>query len=82
MADVVAHVEEAEIQKETKEPAKPAVTSSRGQIWKDEQVFDLISVMNEETILLNLDKAKTPKEKRACYAAVYAQLQKKGKNIK
>ena len=71
------HVEE-EMQNESVASPVATTVSSRGQIWKDEQVFNLISVMNEETILINLDKAKTPKEKRACYAAVYVQLQKKG----
>ena len=70
---------EAEIEEETQETAKSPV-KSRGQMWKDEEVFDLINIMNEETILINLDKAKTPKEKRACYRAVYTQLQKKGIN--
>jgi hypothetical protein len=83
MVDAVAQVEEAKIQKETQKNTEVCtVMLSRGQIWNDEQGFDLISVMNKETILLNLDKAKTPQAKQACYAAIYAQLQKKGKNIK
>ena len=31
-----------------------------------------------EEEMQNETEAKTPKEKRACYAAVYVQLQKKG----
>ena len=57
-------------------PQSPA--KSRGKMWKDEEVLDLIDVMNEETILISIDNAKTPKEKRACYTNVHVQLQKKG----
>lgn len=78
MADI--NVDETEIQEQSQETVKSPV-KSRGQMWKDENVFNLISIMNEETILFNLDNAKTPKEKRACYAAVHVQLQKKGNDL-
>ena len=38
---------------------------SRGKAWKDKEVDELIEQMKEETIMLSLENAKTPKEKRA-----------------
>ena len=38
--------------------------------WKDADVKELISLMQEETIIFSLNNAKTPKEKSACYKVV------------
>ena len=46
--------------------------------WKDADVKELISLMQEETIIFSLNNAKTPKEKSACYKVVHAELNKKG----
>ena len=57
--------------------------NKRSQVrkWKDTDVKELISLMQEETILFSLNNAKTPKEKSACYKVVHAELDKKGNNI-
>ena len=41
-------------------------------------VKELISLMQEETIIFSLNNAKTPKEKSASYKVVHAELNKKG----
>ena len=46
--------------------------------WKEADVKELISLMQEETITFSLNNAKTPKEKSACYKVVHAELNKKG----
>ena len=68
-------------EKDSRIEGNPKQPTSRGQSWKDTDVRELISIMQEETILYNMDNAKTPKEKRACYKVVHVQLQNKGRSI-
>lgn len=62
--------------KRRKSPNKRNKQSQRK--WKDADVKELISLMQEETIIFSLNNAKTPKEKSACYKVVHAELNKKG----
>ena len=52
--------------------------NSRCLSWKDADVKFLLELIQEETILLSMDNAKTPKEKRAAYRNVQVKLQNKG----
>ena len=61
--------------KRRKSPNKRNKQSQRK--WKDADVKELISLMQEETIIFSLNNAKTPKEKSACYKVVHAELNKK-----
>ena len=63
-----------------KSPANksPSPKKSRWFVWKDQDVSALLTIMKEETILYNLDHAKTPKEKRSAYRHVAVQLEEKG----
>ncbi len=47
-------------------------------IWSDEDVKALLAIVKEETILYNLDNAKTPKEKRSAYRHISVKLEEKG----
>ena len=62
----------------SKSPANksPSPKKSRCFVWK-EDVSALLTIMKEETILYNLDHAKTPKEKRSAYRHVAVQLEEK-----
>jgi hypothetical protein len=64
----------------SKSPTKKSTSprKSRSFIWSDENVSELLSIMKEETILYNLNNAKTPKEKRSAYRHVAAKLEEKG----
>ena len=63
--------------KEIKNKPSPK-KSARIAVWKEEEVLALLSIMKEETILYNLDSAKTPKEKRSAYKHVAVKLEQKG----
>lgn len=51
---------------------------SKSFAWSDQDVSALLAIMKEETILFNLDNAKTPKEKRSAYKHVAVKLEEKG----
>ena len=51
---------------------------ARISLWTDNEVLTLLSIMKEETIMHNLDNAKTPKEKRSAYKYVAVKLEQKG----
>ena len=46
--------------------------------WTDNKVLTLLSIMKEETMMHNLDNAKTPKEKQSAYKYVAVKLEQKG----
>ena len=65
--------------KQSKSPKK--VNKHHQPTWKEADVKELISLMQEETIIFNMNNAKTPKEKSACYKIVHAEMNKKGIQI-
>ena len=46
--------------------------------WKDADVKELISLMQEETIIFSMNNAKTSKEKSVCYKILHVEMNKKG----
>jgi hypothetical protein len=59
--------------KQRKSPKK-----QRKPKWKDADVKELISLMQEETIIFSMNNAKTSKEKSACYKILHVEMNKKG----
>ena len=45
---------------------------------EDADVKELISLMQEETIIFSMNNAKTSKEKSACYKILHVEMNKKG----
>ena len=62
--------------KRRKSPKK--ANTQRKPKWKEADVKELISLMQEETITFSMNNAKTSKEKSACYKIVHAEMNKKG----
>ena len=55
-----------------------AATKMSGRKWSEEEVEKLLNLWTEETIQINIDNAKTLKEKTAVFQTFKVQLEQQG----